>query len=104
MIARIWHGTTRLSDMEEYTNFMKTKAIPDYKRTKGFVKLSFLRHVTGDIAHFTLITYWQNLEVIKNFAGEDYETPKYYDEDKNFLLEFEDKVAHYEVFAEEYIL
>ena len=101
MIARIWHGTTRLSDMEEYTNFMKTKAIPDYKRTKGFVKLSFLRHVTGDIAHFTLITYWQNLEVIKNFAGEDYETPKYYDEDKNFLLEFEDKVTHYEVFAEE---
>ena len=100
MIARIWHGTTKLSDMEEYTQFMQDKAVPDYKGTDGFVKLSFLRHVEGDIAHFTLVTYWENLEVIKNFAGEDYETPKYYAKDKQFLLEFEDKVIHYEVFAE----
>lgn len=100
MIARIWHGTTKLSDMDEYTLFMKEKAVPDYKRTEGFVKLSFLRHIEADIAHFTLITYWENLEVIKNFAGEDYETPKYYAKDKWYLLEFEDKVTHYEVFAE----
>ncbi len=101
MIARIWHGTTKLSDKDEYTQFMQEKAVPDYKSTKGFVKLSFLSHVVGEIAHFTLITYWENLEVIKNFAGEDYETPKYYEKDKQFLLEFEDKVIHYEVFADE---
>ncbi|HHL31771.1 MAG TPA: antibiotic biosynthesis monooxygenase [Oceanospirillales bacterium] len=100
MIARIWHGRTKLEDMDVYTEFMKSKAVPDYKGTKGFVKLSFLRHIEGEVAHFTLITYWQNLEVIKNFAGEDYETPKYYDKDKQYLLEFEDKVTHYEVFAE----
>lgn len=99
MIARIWHGKTKLSDMEAYTQFMKDKAVPDYKSTVGFVKLSFLRHVVDDIAHFTLITYWENLEVIKNFAGEGYETPKYYAKDKQYLLEFEDKVTHYEVFA-----
>jgi heme-degrading monooxygenase HmoA len=100
MIARIWHGMTKASDMDAYTLFMQKKAVPDYKSTEGFVKLSFLRHVEGDIAHFTLVTYWQNLEVIKNFAGEDYETPKYYAKDKQYLLEFEDKVTHYEVFAE----
>lgn len=100
MIARIWHGTTKLSDMDEYTLFMKEKAVPDYKRTEGFVKLSFLRHIEADIAHFTLITYWENLAVIKNFAGEDYETPKYYAKDIQYLLEFDDKVTHYEVFAE----
>ena len=100
MIARIWHGTTKASDYEEYSQFMIVKAIPDYKKTTGFKKLSFLRRLDNNIAHFTLITYWENLEVIKNFAGKDFEKAKYYPEDKKYLLEFEPNVIHYEVFAD----
>lgn len=100
MIARIWHGRTSISQAEEYTDFMKEIAIPDYQKTEGFVKLSFLRRTEGEATHFTLITYWENLEVIKNFAGEDYEKAKYYPRDKEYLLEFEEKVFHHEVFAE----
>jgi len=99
MIARIWHGKTKLEDYEEYTEFTKKTAIPDYSKTPGFIKLSFLRNIKNNEGHFTLITYWENLEVIKNFAGEDFEKAKYYPEDKNFLLEFEEKVEHFEVFG-----
>ena len=99
MIARIWHGKTKAEDYEAYTELMKSMAIPDYKKTEGFVKLTFLRQIEGDIAHFNLITFWENLKVIKNFAGDDYEIAKYYPEDKAYLLEFEEKVSHYEVFA-----
>ena len=99
MIARIWHGRTQAHDYEAYTAFMKSTAIPDYQQTPGFIKLSFLRRLDGDVAHFNLITYWESLEVIKNFAGEDYESAKYYPEDEDYLLEFEKKVLHYEVFA-----
>lgn len=101
MIARIWHGITKANHLEEYTEFLKSIAIPDYKKTEGFVKLSFLRRIENDIAHFTLITYWENLEVIKNFAGNEYETAKYYPKDNDYLLEFEEKVKHFEVFANE---
>lgn len=80
---------------------MKLKAIPDYKKTEGFIKPSFLSRIENDIAHFTLITYWENLELIKNFAGMDYEIAKYYPKDKDYLLEFEEKVRHFEVFADE---
>ena len=100
MIARIWHGKTKAEDYEAYTDFMKDVAIPDYEKTDGFVKLSFLRRIEGDEAHFNLVTYWENLDVIKNFAGDDYEIAKYYPRDNDFLLEFEEKVIHYEVFAE----
>jgi len=100
MIARIWHGRTRINHYEEYTEFMKSVAIPDYKQTKGFIKLTFLRRVDKDIAHFKLVTYWESIDVIKNFAGEDYETAKYYPKDKDFLIEFEKKVKHFEVFAD----
>jgi len=100
MIARIWHGKTKIEDYEAYTEFMKERAIPDYRNTKGFVKLVFLRNIKDNAAHFTLITFWETLEVIKNFAGEDYKKAKYYPEDEAFLLEFEEEVTHYEVFAE----
>ena len=100
MIARIWHGKTKIEDYEEYTNLMKSKAIPDYEKTNGFKKLTFLRNIKGDTGHFTLITFWENMEVIKNFAGEDFEKAKYYPEDSKFLLEFEENVTHCEVFAD----
>ena len=100
MIARIWHGLTKVEYYEEYTEFLKSIAIPDYEETKGFKKLVFLRNIKDNIGHFTLITFWENIEVIKNFAGKDFEKAKYYPEDDNFLLEFEEKVTHYEVFAE----
>ena len=100
MIARIWNGRTKEVHLEDYTQLMKDIAIADYKKTPGFIKLSFLSSVENGVAHFKLITYWDNLEVIKNFAGADYEIAKYYPEDEPYLLEFEEKVAHFEVFAE----
>lgn len=100
MIARIWHGRTKIQDYEAYTEFLKVRAVPDYRKTQGFIKLIFLRNIRGNAGHFTLITFWENLEGIRNFAGEDLEKAKYYPEDEKFLLEFEEKVIHYEVFAE----
>ncbi len=100
MIARIWHGRTKGEDYEAYTKFMREVAIPDYKKTTGFVKLTFLRRLEGEIAHFNLITFWEDLEVIRNFAGNDFDKAKYYPEDKKYLLEFEERVTHHEVFAD----
>lgn len=100
MIARIWHGRTKVEDYEKYTQFLIERAIPDYKGTEGFIKLAFLRNIQEDAAHFTLITFWENLEIIKQFAGDEVDKAKYYPEDKDFLLEFEEKVSHWEVFAD----
>ncbi len=101
MIARIWHGRTKAEDFEMYSDFLIKRAVPDYKKTEGFIKLIFLRRKENGEAHFALITFWKDIDAIKKFAGEDCEKAKYYKEDKEFLLEFEEKVEHYEVFAEE---
>lgn len=45
MIARIWHGKTSLDNFEAYTQFLIDRAVPDYKQTKGFVRLDFLKEV-----------------------------------------------------------
>lgn len=100
MIARIWRGQTKKDDLEAYTAFLKRVAMPDYEKTEGFIKLLFLRNLEGDRANFTLITFWESLEKIKNFAGQDYQKAKYYPEDSQYLLHFPEQVSHFEVFAE----
>ncbi len=69
----------------------------DYQSVNGNISVQLLERYEGDITHFITLTFWKNMEVIKGFAGEEVETAKYYLEDKEFLLEFEPKVVHYEV-------
>jgi hypothetical protein len=57
-----------------------------------------LRRVEDDVCHFWTVTEWDSYESIKKFAGEDFEKAKYYPEDQQFLLEFEENVIHCETF------
>jgi hypothetical protein len=57
-----------------------------------------LRRVEENICQFLAVTELNSYENIKKFAGSDYRMAKYYPEDKNFLLEFEENVIHYETF------
>ncbi|MDL1912720.1 antibiotic biosynthesis monooxygenase [Chloroflexi bacterium CFX6] len=97
MIARIWHGITPKSKADEYVEFLNKTGVKDYRTTEGNLAAYVLRRIEGEQAHFLTLTFWDSVESIKKFAGEDYEKARYYPEDKDFLLEFEEKVAHYEV-------
>jgi heme-degrading monooxygenase HmoA len=100
MIVRLWHGRTSLSKADEYAEFMKKRAAPDYASIKGLKKLYFLRRNDDEAAHFLLVTLWDSIESVKQFAGEHPEKAKYYPEDDSFLLEKEETSALYEVFFE----
>ncbi len=100
MITRLWHGRTRLSDADKYAELMKVQAAPAYGSVDGLKKLYFLRREDDDVAHFLLITMWDSMESVKEFAGDQPEQAKYYPEDDAFLLEKEATSALYEVYFE----
>jgi len=100
MIARLWHGRTNISKADEYAEFMKERAAPDYGSIDGLQKLYFLRRIDGDVAHFLLVTLWDSIESVKKFAGEHPEKAKYYPKDDSFLLEKEETSVLYQVFFE----
>ena len=50
-----------------------------------------------EAADFLLVTLWDSVEAIKRFAGEDFQKARYYPEDKDYLMEFEENAGHYEV-------
>jgi len=98
MIARIWHGVTPASKADEYLDFLRKRAVPDYQSIKGNQGVYLLRRVEGDVSHFLTLTFWESVEAVQRFAGSNIEQARYYPEDKAFLLEFERTATHYEVF------
>ena len=97
MIARIWHGVVPASKADEYYIFLQKSGLADYQATEGNQGVKVLRRIEGDKAHFLLITFWDSMEAVKRFAGDDPEKAHYYPEDKDYLLEFEEHVLHYDI-------
>lgn len=97
MIARIWHGRTARSRADEYAEFVAGRAIPDYRSVAGNRDVYVLRRDEGEVTHFLTLTFWDSEAAIRGFAGEEVLKAKYYPEDRDFLLEFEPEVRHYEV-------
>jgi heme-degrading monooxygenase HmoA len=93
----MWHGRVPTTKAQAYREFLNKRAIPDYQAVPGNISVHILERQEGEVTHFITMTFWENMEVIKGFAGEEVEVAKYYPEDKEFLLEFEPTVVHYEV-------
>jgi heme-degrading monooxygenase HmoA len=82
---------------EEYLEYLNSTGVPDYRHTRGNRGVYVLGRTEGDTAHFLLISLWESRDAIHQFAGEDIEEARYYPADKEFLLEFEPHVTHYDV-------
>ena len=93
----MWHGRVMASKAPAYREFLNERAVADYRSVDGNLSVHILERPQGDITHFITLTFWRDMDSIKAFAGQDAEIAKYYPEDKEYLLEFEPTVVHYEV-------
>ena len=98
MISRIWHGKTKTVDAEVYREYVIESGIRDYVSIPGNLGAQIWQRQEGEITHIWTVSWWDNYESIKAFAGNDFEKAKYYEKDKEFLLEFEPNVIHCEAF------
>lgn len=97
MISRTWHGRVPAAKADAYHAYLLRTGLADYMATPGNIGVLVERWVDDDVAHFLLTTVWESIDAIKGFAGEDYELPRYYPEDDEYLLEREPSVRHAEV-------
>jgi len=97
MIVRIWHGVTLKSKSEEFFEYVKRTGVKDCRTTEGNRGVFVFRRIHDDKSHFLFLSFWDSLETVPKFAGKNIEKAVYYPEDKNYLLELEPTVLHYEV-------
>ena len=97
MIARIWHGWTAPEHADPYEEFLRTTMFPSIHSVDGFRGADLLRRdEDGEIAFIT-ITWFDSLDAVKRFAGDDYERAVVEPEALRLLSRFDERSAHYEL-------
>ena len=98
MIARMWRGVVRADDADDYAAYVQQTGIESYQQTPGNRGAWLLRRPDGDgREEIVTLSFWDSVQAIAAFAGEDIDQAVYYPEDDKYLLERDQHVVHYQV-------
>jgi len=99
MIARIWQGRTRPGMGKAYYAYLEQTGLKEYKETAGLKDVRVLTREIGDETEYVIITFWEDMEAVRRFAGPEPERAVYYPEDDRYFPEEQRTpyVRHYQV-------
>src|SRR4051794_5724420 len=99
MVARIWHGLTSFENAEAYEKFLKTEFIPsiEKKNISGYKKFQLLRKDEADGVAFITIMWFDTVEQIRAFTGEDYEKAVVHPTAHALLKKYDSHSQHFEL-------
>ncbi|MBV9670543.1 MAG: antibiotic biosynthesis monooxygenase [Acidobacteriales bacterium] len=100
MIARLWHGYTTHQNAAAYQRLLETEILPGI-RAAHRCRIDLLRREHPDESEFITICYFETLDEIKAFAGDDYEQCVVPDSARKLLKHFDQRSQHYEVLRQE---
>ncbi len=100
VIARAWHGKTPREKADEYEKYL-AGAITKFPSIAGNLGYQLMRIDGGPdgerYVEFQVISYWESLEAIKAYAGEDIRRTRDLPRDREFLVDMEPYVRNYEL-------
>jgi heme-degrading monooxygenase HmoA len=92
MIARMWRGWVATDRAAEYVADLTKTALAEYRQTPGNLTAQMWSRDLGDgRTEVVAASWWESLEAIEGFAGEDSAFAP------DGLLDKETTVSHYEV-------
>jgi heme-degrading monooxygenase HmoA len=101
MIARLWRGWTTVENAPRYEHIVRNEVIPgiEARRIPGFVAIDLMRRPVSEGAEveFATIMWFDDLEAIRAFVGDDYEKAHVPASAREALLRFDERSAHFEV-------
>jgi heme-degrading monooxygenase HmoA len=96
VITRMWRGWTRSDQADRYEQHYRTEVLDTLRQVPGFRGARLLRRTIGEETEFVSLTFFDDLDAIRSFAGSDYETAVVAGEARKVLLRFDERVCHYE--------
>ena len=99
MIARPWRGLARADRASDYEAHVRRETFPSLARMRGFIDAAILKRPAGRGVEFLIVTRWQSLDAIRQFAGQDLEAAVVPAEVESMMIEYDRRVVHYEVVA-----
>jgi heme-degrading monooxygenase HmoA len=102
MISRIWHGWTTPANADAYESLLKSEIFVGIqgREIPGYQGIHlFRRDLDGEVEFVTLM-WFDSIEAVRAFAGEDYEVAVVPPKARALLSSFDARSQHYEVRAE----
>ncbi len=100
MIARTWRGRTRTEDAQVYDRHYRTEVLAELRGVPGFRGARLLRREVGGQTEFVSVVFFDDLDAIRRFAGDEPEVAVIAPVARAVLVRFDDRVQHYDVVVE----
>jgi len=97
MISRHWKGIAKPDEAENYINHLVSVIFPKLSTIPGFISASILQRAVDEGIEFLIITVWESIEAIREFAGENPDAAVVPPEVQTMMIEYEKVACHYEV-------
>lgn len=99
MIARIWHGWTTPDNADAYQALLDEEIFTGIRnrRIAGFRDIQLLRRADEGEVEFVTVMYFDSLDAVREFAGNDYEACVVPESARRVLKRFDQRSQHYEV-------
>ena len=99
MICRQWRGWTTPDKADAYERIVRGEVILEIeaKRIPGFRHIDLMRRDLGEEVEFQTLMWFDSLDAIKAFTGEDYAISHVPAAARALLDRFDERAAHFEV-------
>jgi len=98
-ICRLWRGWTTPENADSYQRIVHDEVIPgiEARRIPGFLHIDLMKRDLGHEIEFQTLMWFDSLDAIKDFMGEDYGVSHVPAAAQEVLKRFDERAAHYEV-------
>jgi heme-degrading monooxygenase HmoA len=99
MICRVWRGWTTKDNAGAYEGIVRGEVIPgiEARRIPGFRAIDLIRRERDQDVEFMTLMWFDTLDSVKAFMGEDYEHAHVPARAQAVLRDFDPLSAHYQV-------
>jgi hypothetical protein len=99
MICRLWRGWTTRENAGAYERIVRSEVIPaiEGRRIAGFRHIDLMTRDLGEEVEFQTLMWFDGLDAIKAFVGEDYGISHVPQRARAVLKRFDERASHYEV-------
>lgn len=102
MITRMWRGWTTPANASLFQQLLLCELFPSVvaRNPTGYRGISLVRRAIGDEVEFVILMWFDSLDAVRAFAGEDYEMARVPPSARAILKRFDPISAHYETVVE----
>jgi heme-degrading monooxygenase HmoA len=99
MISRVWHGWTNRENADAYEELLRKEIFGNIAKRQihGYHGIHLLRRDVENGAEFVTIMWFDTLDAVRAFAGDEYEVAVVPPKARRLLSRFDAISAHYNV-------